>query len=71
MKRNHLPLYAIALAVLIVGGLAFGAEAETLLLALLVLTCPLMMLFMGHGGHGHGGGPDHRRGDGRPPAVRH
>jgi len=71
MKRNHLPLYAIALAILIVGGLAAGVELSTLLLVLLVLACPLMMLFMGHGGHGHGGGPDNRHGDERPPVTHH
>ncbi|MFI7523767.1 DUF2933 domain-containing protein [Micromonospora globbae] len=60
MRRQHLPLYAIALALLIVGALAVGVPAQPLFFGLLVLACPLMMLFMhgshggeaGHGGHG-------------------
>lgn len=60
MKRNHLPLYAIALAILIIGLVATGAPISTVLLALLVLACPLMMLLM-HGGHGeHGKHGEHR-----------
>jgi hypothetical protein len=58
MRRQHLPLYAIALAIMVVGALAVGVPARSLVFGLLVLACPLMMLFMhgGHGGHaGHGG----------------
>ena len=57
MKRQ-LPLYVIALAILIVGLAAAGVPADTLLLGLLVLACPLMILFMMagmHGGHGESG----------------
>lgn len=58
MKRQHLPLYAIALAILVVGLAFAGVPVQTLLIGLLVLVCPLMMMFMmgGHGGHG---GSDH------------
>ena len=49
MKRQHL-LYAIALAILIVGLAFAGVPARTILLGLLVLACPLMMVMMG--GHG-------------------
>lgn len=70
MKRQQWGLYAIALAVLVVGLVWAGVPASTLLIAALVLVCPLMMLFMhgggGHGGHGHGQPPeqdDHSRRD--------
>ena len=56
MKRQHLGLYAIALAILIVGLAFAGVPLQTMLFGLLVLACPLMMMFMmgGHGGHGDG-----------------
>lgn len=57
MKREHLPLYAIALAVLIVGLAFAGVPLGTLLVLPLILVCPLMMIFMmrgmDHGGTGH------------------
>ena len=54
MKRQHLGLYAIALAILIVGLAFAGVPVQTMLLGLLVLACPLMMMFMmgGHSGRG-------------------
>lgn len=60
MKRQHLGLYAIALAILIVGLAVVGVPLSTLLFGLLVVGCPLMMMFMmgGHGGHGGHGGSD-------------
>jgi len=69
MKRQDLGLYAIALAILI-AGLAFaGVPLTTMLFGLLVLACPLMMMFM-MGGHGGNGGSDGQRHDrhtsGRP-----
>ena len=53
MKRQHLPLYAIALVIL-VGGLAFaGVPWQVILIGLLALACPAMhFLHGGHGGHG-------------------
>jgi hypothetical protein len=55
MKRQHMPLFAAALVIAIVGALAVGVSFSTVAFGLLVLSCPLMMLFM-HGGHGgHGG----------------
>lgn len=52
-------------------------ELGSLLILLLVLACPLMMVWMmrgGHGGHGHGtrgGGHDHMHaGGGESPAGR-
>jgi hypothetical protein len=63
MKPQHLPLYAIALAVLIVGLAVAGVSVQTILFSLLVLACPLMMFMMGgHGGHGGHGGSDRQPG---------
>ena len=65
MKRQHLGLYAIALAILIVGLAFAGVPLQTMLFGLLVLACPLMMMFMmgGHGGHGDRGGSDEQNHD--------
>jgi Protein of unknown function (DUF2933) len=59
MKRQPWGLYAIALAILVVGLVAFGVPASTLLVAALALTCPLMMIFMMSGMHGGHVGTDH------------
>lgn len=69
MKRQPWGLYAITLAVLIVGLVAVGVPTGALLVAALVLTCPLMMLFMMRSRHGgentqhRGDAPDHRHDD--------
>jgi hypothetical protein len=73
VKRQPWGLYAIALAILVVGLIALGVPASTLLVAALVLTCPLMMLFMMHGMHGMQGDRQHGavrrvRGQLLPPA---
>lgn len=64
MKREQIPLYAIAAAVL-VGVLIFAGVPP---IFLLLLACPLMMMFMmrgmDHGGSGH----DH--GDSGPSAQQ-
>jgi len=49
MKREQLPLYAIALAVLIVGLAFAGVPPGTLLILPLILVCPVMMIFMMRG----------------------
>ena len=57
MKREQLPIYALALAILIVGLAAVGVPLGTLFVSLVALACPLMMIFMMsgmHGGHDHG-----------------
>ena len=78
MRRQPWGLYAIAAAVLVVGLVAFGVPANTLLFGAFVLVCPLMMMFMMggmHGGHG-GTSPDaeqHARtpeDHGQDPVVR-
>ena len=58
MKRQHLGLYAIALAILIVGLAFAGVPVQTMLFGLLALACPLMMIFMMGG---HGGSDDQHR----------
>ena len=52
MKRPTLALYAVALAILIVGLAVAGVPISTLLIGLALLACPLMMMFMMRGGHG-------------------
>ena len=56
MKREQLPLYALALAVLIVGLVFAGVPVGTLVVLPFVLACPLMMFFMMRG-MDHGGSP--------------
>ena len=53
MKRQHMMWYAAALITVAVSALAFGAPASTVLVALAVLACPVMMMFMMSGGQGH------------------
>ncbi|WP_454852343.1 DUF2933 domain-containing protein [Promicromonospora soli] len=69
MKRQQWGLYAIVLAVVLVGLIALGVPASTVLIGAIVLACPLMMLFM-HGGSNHG---SHDRPADRPaaPPVDH
>ncbi len=58
MRRQPWGLYAIAAAILVVGLVALGVPASTLLFGALVLACPLMMVFMMggmRGGHDHTG----------------
>ena len=52
MKTRNYGLYAIALAIVVIGALALGVPMNTLLVLGLVLVCPLMMLFMMRGMHG-------------------
>ena len=55
MKHQHMAWYAATLIAVAVTALALGAPASTVLLALVVLACPVMMMFMM--GNMHGGGP--------------
>lgn len=70
MKRQNMPMYAIALAIVVVGALALGVPASSLMFGLLVLACPLMMLFM-HGGHDGGGQHGHQADDADPTVDLH
>lgn len=54
MKHQPWGLYAIALAILVVGLVALGVPVATLLYGGLVLACPLMMMLMMSGMHGGG-----------------
>jgi cell division protein FtsW (lipid II flippase) len=65
MKRPQLGLFAVAFAILVVGLVWAGVPASTLLIAGLVLVCPLMMLVMMRGMHGHESVHDNRP---APPA---
>ena len=68
-KRNY-GLYAIAVAIAVVGALALGVPVSTLGFLALVLVCPLMMLFMMRGMHG-GNGHDAKGDDDRDRAAPH
>jgi hypothetical protein len=58
MKRRPWGSYAIALAIVVVGLVALGVPASTVLYGALVLACPLMMVLMMGGMHDdHGAGP--------------
>jgi hypothetical protein len=65
MKRPQSGLYAVAFAILVVGLVWAGVPASTLLIAGLVLVCPLMMLVVMRGMHGHESGQENRP---APPA---
>lgn len=66
MKREQLPLYAIALAVLIVGLVYAGVPLGTLAVLPLILVCPVMMWFMMRGMSRGGMNHDHEQ----PPTKR-
>lgn len=59
MKREQLPLYAIALAVLVVGLVLAGVQVGTVVVLPLLLACPLMMFFMMRGMDHGGSYPSH------------
>ena len=52
MNNRNYGLYAVALAIVVVGALWLGLPLGTLALLGLVLVCPLMMIFMMRGMHG-------------------
>lgn len=63
MHGIHLRYLLVAAGAMVVGLLAAGTSVQSLLPFLLVLACPLMMIFMmrsmgGHGGDGGGHGHD-------------
>ena len=62
MTRNpNFGLYAVAVAIVMVGALWIGVPAGTLAVVAIALACPLMMIFMMRGMHG---GDNHRHGSG-------
>ena len=69
MNRNpNLGLYAVAVAIGVVGALWVGVPAGSLTILAVALACPLMMMFMMSGMHG--GGDQHHHGD-REPHQHH
>jgi hypothetical protein len=65
--KNNYGLYALAVAIIVVGALAFGLPLASLLWVGVVLACPLMMFFMMRGmGGGSGSGHDSKHDDGHP-----
>ncbi|HEX6074807.1 MAG TPA: DUF2933 domain-containing protein [Micromonosporaceae bacterium] len=64
MTRQHLPIYALAVAIAFVGALWAGVSIGTLLFVAAVLACPLMMIFMMRDMHGGGA----QQGSSRPEA---
>jgi len=77
MKRQYMPWYAAALVAAVIGALAVGVPLSTVLLLLVVLACPVMMMFMMRGmggmGGGHGDGSDRGStdiGEHHDPAAR-
>lgn len=66
MNRNpNLGLYAVAVAIGVVGALWVGVPVGTLVVLAVALACPLMMMFMMGGMHGgmHGRDDQPDRGD--------
>ena len=61
MKRMHLVTMGVGAGGVAVGMLLAGASFRSLLIPLLILACPVMMIFMGgHGGGGAGEKSRHR-----------
>jgi hypothetical protein len=52
MKSQHLALYVLAGAILVVGAMAFGVQTSSLWGLAFLAVCPLMMIFMMRGMHG-------------------
>jgi hypothetical protein len=72
-QRNY-GLYAVAVAIAVVGALALGVPVATLFFLAIVLACPLMMFFMMRGMHGqdmHGGHDQHRDDRDEDPLRKH
>lgn len=59
MRNRNYGLYAVALAIAVVGALWLGVPPSTLVVLALVLVCPLMMLFMMRGMHSGDGHDQH------------
>ncbi|MEV8550211.1 DUF2933 domain-containing protein [Streptomyces glaucescens] len=69
-QRNY-GMYAIAVAIAVVGALALGVPVATLFFMGMALACPLMMIFMMRGMHGGGHDRTHEsRSESGPPAEQ-
>lgn len=69
MTNKDYGLYAIALAIAVVGALWLGVSAGTLALLGLAVACPLMMMFMMRGMHRGDGHDQHAGHDRRHEAT--
>jgi hypothetical protein len=58
--RSNYGLYALALAITVVGALAVGVPAGAISAVAIVLLCPLMMFLVMRGMHGGHGGDGNR-----------
>ncbi|WP_225804017.1 DUF2933 domain-containing protein [Streptomyces sp. NK15101] len=73
MKSNHGGLYAVAVAIAVVGALTLGVPVGTLAILGIALACPLMMFFMMRGTHDqntHSGHHDRREDNDHDDAER-
>jgi len=68
VKSSNLGLFAVAAAIAFVGALWAGVSLAGLAPLLIVLACPLMMIFMMKGMHG---GSDHEHRDSHRPGDQH
>lgn len=59
MKSWNLGLFAVAIAIALVGALWLGLPVVTIAVLGLVLVCPMMMIFMMRGMYGGGGQDQH------------
>jgi hypothetical protein len=73
-KNINYGLFALAIAIAVVGALWLGVSASTIAALGVVLVCPLMMMVMMRGmhggGQGHGPDADERRGSDDQTPVR-
>lgn len=63
MNTSNLGLFAIAAAIAFVGALWAGVPLAGLAPALIILACPLMMIFMMKGMHGSSSNIEHGNND--------
>jgi Protein of unknown function (DUF2933) len=63
MNNRNYGLYAVAIAIAVVGALWLGVPVSTLAVLGLILVCPLMMFFMMRGMHGDDGHGQEQRHD--------
>ena len=70
MNTSNLGIFAVAGSIAFVGALAVGVPLSTLAPALILLACPLMMIFMMKGMHG-GGHEHHDADEHHDPRLHH
>lgn len=71
LHKQHLPLYALAGAILLIGLLAAGVPATALFFLVGIAGCGLMHVLMMNGMHGHASQPHRQhRPDQQPAGTR-